>query len=312
MSYKSWNKIQLYKHLKAAEKIGDIIDIGIIKQLIDDTITPFDSDCYASDLEFKKNFLKEYAYYLPFIEDFSKTQLVEEKIVSPIYIPLNSQLDFLYDFFSNTAPGWMKLFDDIYKERKKNLKVSNSGNYSVYLSSIDYSYISINKNMMIEDLFNLVHEYTHSVVDRINYRFSYNSHYPFIELPPMCMEIISALYMTDYYLDIGSDVQEYLKEIFNIVIGYARNIVAINKNISDTDNEEKTLLHDTTYVIPFIHIFELLYLYLEDKEKWFYTLNKIINMPFSDNYLDEMKKLGLTPNKDLNRYINDLNNHLTI
>lgn len=312
MSYRSWNKIQLYKHLKAAEKIGDKIDIGIIKQLINDTINPFDSECYSGDLDFKNNFLKEYTYYIPYIEDFAKTSLLEENMSSSIYIPLKSQLDFLNDFFSNTIPEWKKLFDNIYKERKKNLKVSSSGNYSVYLSSIDYSYISINRNMMIEDLFNLVHEYTHTIVDRINYRFSYNSHYPFIELPSMCMEIISALYMMDYYLDIRNDVQEYLKEIFNIVIGYARNIVDISNNIKSGANEEQSLLHDMTYVIPFIHIFELFYLYLEDKEKWFYTLNKIINMPVSNNYLDEMKKLGLTPNKDLDRYISDLNNHLTI
>lgn len=315
MQYGSWNKIQLLKHLKQAEKRRDYTDAGILKQLICDTVIPFDPDVCPNTDEFNKQFLKEYDYYLPHIKDFANTSHLICSQTDYICIPINSQLEFAYEFFSSVAPKWMDIFDDIYKERKKNLKIGNSGNYSVYLSSIDYSYLSINKNMAIDDLFNLVHEYTHTIVDRICYRLCYNSHYPFIELPSICSELIAAVFMKDYYMDIDEEVDNYLMEVLNVVIDYARNIIATKRYLDGeitTTPDNISLIHDMSYVLPFIHAFELFYLFLSDKEKWFYTINKIINMPPTDNYEREMKKLGLTPNSCLNKFISDLDNHLIV
>lgn len=313
MAYKSWNLIQLTIQLRKVKAMGDKIDEDIIKQLLNDSIIPFDNDSYPNTKEFNKAILDEYSYYLPYIQDLSLKKPFNIPKHSPISIPIESQLEFLYEFFSTTTPEWMNLFDSIYKERKKNLKVANSGNYSIYLGSIDYSYISLNKNYEIDDLFNLVHEYTHSIIDRINYRMSYNSHYPFIEIGPLLMECISALLMREYYLDIDSNVEDYLKEILNLIITYSKNIININDSIDTcTIQRNADLIHDISYVIPYIHIFELFYLYLSDKEKWFYTLNRIIEFPPTNNYIEEMKKLGLTPNRFMDRYINDLNNHLKV
>lgn len=313
MAYKSWNLIQLSIQLRKVKAMGDKIDEDIIKQLLNDSIIPFDNDSYPNTKEFNKAILDEYSYYLPYIQDLSLKKPFNIPKHSPISIPIESQLEFLYEFFSTTTPEWMNLFDSIYKERKKNLKVANSGNYSIYLGSIDYSYISLNKNYEIDDLFNLVHEYTHSIIDRINYRMSYNSHYPFIEIGPLLMECISALLMREYYLDIDSNVEDYLKEILNLIITYSKNIININDSIDTcTIQRNADLIHDISYVIPYIHIFELFYLYLSDKEKWFYTLNRIIEFPPTNNYIEEMKKLGLTPNRFMDRYINDLNNHLKV
>lgn len=313
MAYKSWNLIQLTIQLRKVKAMGDKIDEDIIKQLLNDSIIPFDNDSYPNTKEFNKAILDEYSYYLPYIQDLSLKKPFNIPKHSPISIPIESQLEFLYEFFSTTTPEWMNLFDSIYKERKKNLKFANSGNYSIYLGSIDYSYISLNKNYEIDDLFNLVHEYTHSIIDRINYRMSYNSHYPFIEIGPLLMECISALLMREYYLDIDSNVEDYLKEILNLIITYSKNIININDSIDTcTIQRNADLMHDISYVIPYIHIFELFYLYLSDKEKWFYTLNRIIEFPPTNNYIEEMKKLGLTPNRFMDRYINDLNNHLKV
>ncbi len=313
MAYKSWNLIQLSIQLRKVKAMGDKIDEDIIKQLLNDSIIPFDNDSYPNTKEFNKAVLDEYSYYLPYIQDLSLKKPFNIPKHSPISIPIESQLEFLYEFFSTTTPEWMNLFDSIYKERKKNLKVANSGNYSIYLGSIDYSYISLNKNYKIDDLFNLVHEYTHSIIDRINYRMSYNSHYPFIEIGPLLMECISALLMREYYLDIDSNVEDYLKEILNLIITYSKNIININDSIDTcTIQRNADLIHDISYVIPYIHIFELFYLYLSDKEKWFYTLNRIIEFPPTNNYIEDMKKLGLTPNRFMDRYINDLNNHLKV
>lgn len=313
MAYKSWNLIQLTIQLRKVKAMGDKIDEDIIKQLLNDSIIPFDNDSYPNTKEFNKAILDEYSYYLPYIQDLSLKKPFNIPRHSQISIPIESQLEFLYEFFSTTTPEWMNLFDSIYKERKKNLKVANSGNYSIYLGSIDYSYISLNKNYEIDDLFNLVHEYTHSIIDRINYRMSYNSHYPFIEVGPLLMECISALLMREYYLDIDSNVEDYLKEILSLIITYSKNIININDNIDTcTIQRNADLIHDISYVIPYIHIFELFYLYLSDKEKWFYTLNRIIEFPPTNNYIEEMKKLGLTPNRFMDRYINDLNNHLKV
>lgn len=315
VSYKSWNKIQLTKHLKQAEKSSDLIDAGIIKQLICDSIIPFDSTITPDDNKYNLALLKEYSYFLKPIEDLSKVKKIQEEELSLINIPIDSQLDFLYDFFSTVTPDWMDIFNKIYRERKKNLKINCSGNYSVYLGSIDYSYISINRNMSIDDLFNLVHEYTHTIVDRIKYRLSYMSHYPFIELPSITMEFISALLMKAFYLDIDNEVDAYLIELLNIVISYAKNIIERRDNLEENKNSndyfyKQSLIHDLSYVIPLMYVSQLFYLYLSDKEKWMYTLNQIITMENSNNYLEDMKKLGLNPNQDLNRFIGDLDNHL--
>lgn len=157
MAYKSWNLIQLTIQLRKVKAMGDKIDEDIIKQLLNDSIIPFDNDSYPNTKEFNKAILDEYSYYLPYIQDLSLKKPFNIPKHSPISIPIESQLEFLYEFFSTTTPEWMNLFDSIYKERKKNLKVANSGNYSIYLGSIDYSYISLNKNYEIDDLFNLVH-----------------------------------------------------------------------------------------------------------------------------------------------------------
>jgi len=295
--FNSWNKIKIRKQIKSTT---DEMDKMILKVLLNDKINPFDSETYPRTDEANKSIIEEYAIFLSEIEKFSLTPKFNDVKQEQIRIPINSQLDFLYELFSYVTPKWMEIFDKIYKERKSNLKMAKSGNYSVYLSSIDYSYISVNHEYLIDDLFSLVHEYTHAIVDRIFFRTDYNSHYPFVELPSLNMELVSATFMSEYFLDIDEDILAYLKYIFNIIIDYAERIVRVSeylsKNSTFPHDFNRSIIIELTYVIPFLYNFELLFLYKEDKEKWFYILNEIINMKPSNNCLEEMKKLGLTPN----------------
>lgn len=314
MQYKSWSKIKICRQLKTVGKLGDELDVAILKQLLDDSVVPFDGEIYLNTKTFNKELLDEYSYFLPYIEQIADVPTFKIVNYPNIRIPIKSQLKFVYHLFETIAPEWIELFNNVYKERKRNLKYAYSGNYSVYLSSIEYSYISINRNSEIDDLFNLIHEYTHTIVDRIYYRLSYFSHYPFIELPSLSVEFVSSIIMKDYYLDINEGSDAYLMSILNIVIDYANNIINMKKVLDgnasyDITSCHHSLIHDLSYVIPFLYVFELFYLYLDSRSDWINIQESIINFEDSTNYLEEMKKLGLTPNRNLNRFIDDLNNH---
>lgn len=307
MSFNSWNKIKINKQIK---NTTDNVDKMILKNLLNDSIAPFDSETYPRTDDANKNIIEEYSIFLNDIEKFSLTPKFKNVQQEQVRIPINSQLDFLYDFFSSVTPGWMDIFDKIFKERKSNLRIAKSGNYSVYLSSVDYSYISTNKEYLIDDLFSLVHEYTHAIVDHICFRTDYNSHYPFIELPSLNMELISASLMSEFFLNIDSDITDYLKYIINTIIDYAKRIVSTSKYLKEKgefpQDFNRSIIIDFSYVIPYLFNFELFFLYKEDKEKWFYILNEIINMKPGGNSLEDIKKLGLIPNSRINEFCDEL------
>lgn len=307
MSFNSWNKIKIKKQIKSAT---DNVDKMILKNLLNDVINPFDDETYPRTDDANKNIIEEYSIFLNDIEKFSLIPKFKNVQQEQVRIPINSQLDFLYDFFSSVTPGWMDIFDKIFKERKSNLRIAKSGNYSVYLSSVDYSYISTNKEYLIDDLFSLVHEYTHAIVDHICFRTDYNSHYPFIELPSLNMELISASLMSEFFINIDSDITDYLKYIINTIIDYAKRIVSTSKYLKEKgefpQDFNRSIIIDFSYVIPYLFNFELFFLYKEDKEKWFYILNEIINMKPSDNSLEDIKKLGLIPNSRINEFCDGL------
>lgn len=307
MSFNSWNKIKIKKQIKSTT---DNVDKMILKNLLNDVINPFDDETYPRTDAANKTIIEEYSSFLNDIEKFSLIPKFKNIRQEQVRIPINSQLDFLYDFFSSVTPDWMGIFNKIFKERKSNLRIAKSGNYSVYLASVDYSYISTNKEYLIDDLFSLVHEYTHAIVDHICFRTDYNSHYPFVELPSLNMELISALFMSDFFLDIDSDITDYLKYIINTIIDYAKRIVNTSKYLKEKGEFPQDFNHsiiiDFSYVIPYLFNFELFFLYKEDKEKWFYILNEIINMKPSGNSLEDIKKLGLIPNSRINEFCDGL------
>lgn len=307
MVYHSWNKIKIKKQIKST---NDSVDKTILEHILNGSMIPFDDNAYSKTNDANKIIIDECSVFSNYIEEFSLTPKFKNVQQEQKRVPINLQLDFLYELFSTVTPEWMGIFNKIFKERKSNLKISSAGNYSVYLSSLDYSYISINKIFLIDDLFSLVHEYTHAIVDHIFYRTEYNSIYPFVELPSLNMELVSATLMSEFFLDIDSDIVSYFKYSINAIIDFAKRIVRISKYLNQSGEFpqyfNRSLIIDYSYVIPYLFNLELFSLYNEDKEKWFYILMEIINIQPSGNPLEDIKKLGLTPNFKVNEICDEL------
>ena len=307
MVYHSWNKIKIKKQIKST---NDSVDKTILEHILNGSMIPFDDNAYPKTNDANKIIIDECSVFSNYIEEFSLTPKFKNVQQEQKRVPINLQLDFLYELFSSVTPEWMGIFNKIFKERKSNLKISSAGNYSVYLSSLDYSYISINKIFLIDDLFSLVHEYTHAIVDHIFYRMEYNSIYPFVELPSLNMELVSATLMSEFFLDIDSDIVSYFKYTINAIIDFAKRIVRISKYLNQSGEFpqyfNRSLIIDYSYVIPYLFNLELFSLYNEDKEKWFYILMEIINIQPSGNPLEDIKKLGLTPNFKVNEICDEL------
>lgn len=307
MVYNSWNKIKIKKQIKST---NDSVDKTILEHLLNGSMIPFDDNTYPKTNDANKIIIDECSVFSNYIEEFSLTPKFKNVQQEQKRVPINLQLDFLYELFSTVTPEWMGIFNKIFKERKSNLKISSACNYSVYLSSLDYSYISINKIFLIDDLFSLVHEYTHAIVDHIFYRTEYNSIYPFVELPSLNMELVSATLMSEFFWDIDNDIVSYFKYTINAIIDFAIRIVRISKYLNQSGEFpqyfNRSLIIDYSYVIPYLFNLELFSLYNEDKEKWFYILMEIINIQPSGNPLEDIKKLGLTPNFKVNEICDEL------
>ena len=99
--FNSWNKIKIRKQIKSTT---DEMDKMILKVLLNDKINPFDSETYPRTDEANKSIIEEYAIFLSEIEKFSLTPKFNDVKQEQIRIPINSQLDFLYELFSSVTP----------------------------------------------------------------------------------------------------------------------------------------------------------------------------------------------------------------
>lgn len=308
------------------------IDIELINSIINETVSPFDHSLSLKEkLEYDKEKLDEYAYFMKAIESFYNTTK-KFKIGSlwQLSVPIDDLMTFVNDFFRETFPDWYGLFNSVYKERRNNFRMGKKRSCELYIPGVDYSYIEFKKSSSIEDLFAIVHEYTHTIVDRIKYRESYDEHYPFIELPSITAEMIAKEFVKSYYSKVKGDIRDYFMGFMAAMNNYAKNILMAQKfldkyslenemqiknnlrvftNYSKIDDEaltDKLQLENICYVVPYIYAIEFYFLYQKDKELFQYNMKKTITMEDGNNYLKEMKKLGLVPNQNINNFIQNI------
>ena len=334
--YNSWNlkKAKQQKCFLVQNNVDGKYDIDIdrINSIIDNMLTPFDSPLTLKEkLEYDKEKIDEYEYFIKPIEEFyNLTKKVKIGYLWGFDLPINELLYFVNDFFRDNLPEWYGIFEKVYKEKKNNFRVSNKRCCELYIPGINYSYINYERKLTVEDLFSIVHEYTHAVVDHIKFRHSYDDKYPFIELPSLTAEMIAKDIIKSYYTNIGEEVRNYFFGSLASINMFAKNILYA-KNFFDAytlDDEDqinyyldfytnfskikrsnltdKLQLENICYVIPFIYAIELYYIYLEDNELFQYNMNKIITMDNCQNYYDEVKKLGLIPNQNVNKFIQNI------
>lgn len=176
-------------------------------------------------------------------------------------------------------------------------------------------------------MFAIVHEYTHAVVDHIKFRYSYDNKYPLVELPSMTSELIAGDIINCYYTNLGEEVRNYLLASVSSLNQFAKELLKADEFLSThtLDNDEqlkyninyfskkskelkmslsnRLQLENICYLIPFIYSVELYNLYNKDKELFLYDMDKIITMENSDNYYEELKRLGLVPNQNMRKHV---------
>lgn len=332
----TWNikkaKQQL-RYLESHNQDGQYnLDIDSLKQIINNSIVPFEYMLTLKEkLEFDQEKLDEYSYFMETIEEFyNLTKRCKCGYLYEIDLPISELLCFVNDFFKEVYPEWYSLFNEVYKERRNNFQVKNSRSFELYIPGVNYSYINFQKKNTIEDLFAIVHEFTHAVVDRIKYRYSYDSKYPLVELPSLTSELISSDIINSFYTNVKEEVKYYLGGSMASLHVYAGDIIKI-KNFLEThtlDNDDqiqhnikyltnksvrtkealtdKILLENICYVVPYIYAIELYYLYSKDHELFQYDMNKIITMDNCSNYFEELKRLGLVPNQHTKQFIHTI------
>lgn len=308
------------------------IEIDMINQIIDDKVTPFEhSSSLQEKLIFDKEKIDEYSYFLKTIENFyNLTTDIKCGYLYEIDLPINELLTFVNDFFHDALPEWYEIFESVYKEKKNNFRVNGKRSYELYIPGINYSYINYGRRMTIEDLFAIIHEYTHAVIDRIKFRYSYDNKYPFVELSSITAEMIAKDFIKSYYTNVNEEIKNYFLGAIASINTFANHILLANQFLESysLDNEEqikynlqyfangskrmvnnltnKLQIENICYVVPYIYAIEFYFLYLEDSELFQYDINKIITMDNCSNYFEEVKKLGLIPNQNTKRFIQNI------
>lgn len=336
MEYSSWNlkkAKQQKRFLVQNNQDGKYdIDIDMIDRIIDGTVIPFDAPLSLKEkLEYDREKLEEYEYFIKPIEEmYSLTKKVKCGYLWEIDLPINELMTFVNDFFRDALTEWYQIFLEVYKERKNNFQVGNKRCCELYIPGVNYSYITYERKYTIEDLFSIVHEYTHAIVDRIKFRYSYDNKYPFVELPSLAAEMIAKDMIKNYYTNISGEIKNYFVGSVASINEFAKNILMAKKFLDtySLDDEEqikyslnyftnfskrksnalinKLQLENICYVVPFMYAMELYFIYLNDVELFQYDINKIITMDNCSNFLEEVKKLGLVPNQNTNNFIQNI------
>ncbi len=199
---------------------------------------------------------------------------------------------------------------------------------ATYLPYYQESYIQINARHELLDIPTIAHEYAHSIQFFHNYNKNlFKELIPFVEIVSTFIELICTEFITEqYYEKIGiitqfeeldttlENIKSLKDEIRLLKTMSSSNIDSI---ITDDDNidiiEESAssyFIYDTAWLIA-TNLFQI---YLNDPEKAFYFLYKIINLDTNlsaKDYFQELTKLGLTTPEGLKTYDNYIKRKLT-
>ncbi len=137
----------------------------------------------------------------------------------------------VHDFYNHLGGEWKQKFNKVFKERKDNFRRGDLRSYSVYLPGTDYCYINLGENCEVSSFIDLAHEYAHTIADMTYYRDYEDSNYPFIELPPLFMELAFGDWISDSFMGMDEPVNEERLLTIKVMSLYAENIVNFTRYI---------------------------------------------------------------------------------
>ena len=295
---------------------------------------------YQDQILLDYNFLTLYRYLWPLVNDISK--IANDDITSIPYPQLdvdNKELiGLVHDFFKNgTTKEIFELFCKLYKKRKSLyfLKSQDPTIYanSLYLPYDESFYVQMSRKNEFNDIAILTHEYGHGIHLLSNFSPNlYNNLIVYSEIVSMFFELICS----DYYSkikefeksaivtqfetwDMATENAKSLFQEFSILSAIDINefqsqgdlIKNIDSFVSSVNQSELSDLLDCRPSEDFIYIIaqsivnELYMIYLDDPEKAFYLIKKIIDIDLNlppQIYLSEINKLGINPNQNIDEY----------
>lgn len=347
MKYRNWNQElissqlvtlnKLYEETKDEEILKELISLrNIRKEHIE--IFPIE-DNFRAQVKEDLEVIKNNSNFLDDIRIFSKLDssitIPSQLIVDELDIKEATVLGFAHDFFNHIDKEFGAIFNKIYRERRNNIRFTDIRSFNQYLTTLDYSYINVEKSNTIEEFTSMIHEYMHSIVDKIYYRHDYFSTYPFVEAPSIFMEMISLDELIESFMNFDNDRIIAKTAGTKTILNYSKDIISLTNFYSDMDmikRRRKTLtdlakylnikkkyarflLNRTlnerfAYTIPFLTAVELYYIYQVDPEYALYLLKQIIRMDYSSDYNKSLKDMDIYLNEHTEEYVSTLNKEL--
>lgn len=273
---------------------------------------------------------------------------IDVPMVPDLKISNKDVLDLVHDFFKNaTNKEIYELFMKLFKERKKYLHFVNSApedfyGDSIYLPYSNELFIQMTRQYEFADISTLAHEYGHGIQFLVSFHDNmYQKNIVFIEIISMFFEMI----ITEYYsngneLKKGAIINQFdsLDTLFEDARFLWQELDVLetfkirefeNKNVlkakmqSFIDNPTLNIEElcdclpsgNYLYIIATTIATELFMIYLNDPDKAFYLLFKIMHIDWRlspEDYYEEIIKLGILPNEHMNDYTDHIKRKLTL
>lgn len=236
--------------------------------------------------------------------------------LKPIVVSEDEILSLTEEFYSKLDEKWYQLFQRIFKERKINVRFSESDSSCMHVPYLDYFYLNFKKTDTIESVIDPTHEYAHAISTLINpnnERLYYKS--ILAEVPSIFAELIAC---TKYkgFSNNPHEYDIYQKNLFDTISAYCEDIdidyhsfngedsscLGKEQRMVVFDKENISLKDKITYGISYLIAIELLHIYNEDPKEALIILNKIIEMDDADHLSEKLAGLGIHPSDSIKRY----------
>lgn len=249
----------------------------------------------------------------------------------------NDLLSITHDFYKSLNKHYFGLFMKHFYRRNDHIVFKNLRDENPYrgltlsIATTHESFIEIRRDFTIEDIITTIHEYMHAVSTSINHKHLYYPKNLFSEIDTIFMEIIAAEFLESIFhngqsiLYRASEHEKYVNQADELkakieLIEYEKSLKRNFKNNKELrsaaeshcellpeeldDMLTSSILNSQDYLISYMFTLELYKLFLEDKDKALYYLNKIILLDChsQEEYYCNIKRFGFIPNLSLQEF----------
>ena len=269
----------------------------------------FDSNLIFFEREYLQEenvmYLQKYYFLFGLVDKISKIKTFNNKAKVATTLSKNDILELANEFYKY---GTNKELYDLFLKLYKNIDIHKSifnrfRAFSKFWPHQNQYDSKIYCGLSYSDLFFVfvvVHEIGHGIQYLNNFYSSlYLENYIFAEIVSTFLEMVSGNYF--YNSRFQKDALIYSLNDFDGIINKAK----ILGNYDTSLIYKKNPIDDYPYIVAYNIAIELYMIYLEDLDKAFYYLQKIIEIPLylpPEEYYQRILNLGITPGKNLDKY----------